>query len=49
MYLYINDKVLFDGDIYVIIYDYKNGKYEIRNEQSPRKVVLVKESEICAV
>ncbi|WP_159433425.1 hypothetical protein [Bacillus tuaregi] len=42
----INDKVLFAGDIYVILYDYKNGLYEIRSEQSPRKVVLVKENEI---
>ena len=45
----INDKVVFDGDIYIIIYDYKNGRYEIRNEQSPKKVHLVKESEIYAL
>jgi hypothetical protein len=45
----INDKVVFDGDIYVIIYDYKNGSYEIRNEQTPRKVHLVKETEIYAL
>jgi len=42
----INDKVLFDGDIYIILYDYRNGRYEIRSEKSPRKVVLVKENEI---
>lgn len=45
----INDKVVFDGDIYIIIYDYKNGRYEIRNEQSPKNVHLVKESEIYAL
>ena len=45
----INDKVVFDGDIYIIIYDYKNGRYEIRNEQRPKNVHLVKESEIYAL
>lgn len=42
----INDKVLFAGDVYIILYDYKNGCYEIRSENSPRKVVLVKANEI---
>jgi len=42
----INDKVLFAGDVYIILYDYKNGRYEIRSEKSPRKVMLVKENEI---
>jgi hypothetical protein len=45
----VNDKVVFNGDIYIIIYDYKNGRYEIRNEERPRKVHLVKETEICLV
>ncbi|WP_394231778.1 hypothetical protein [Niallia oryzisoli] len=42
----INDKVLFAGEVYIILYDYKNGRYEIRSEKSPRKVMLVKENEI---
>jgi hypothetical protein len=45
----INDKILFAGDVYTIIYDYKNGRFEIRNEESPRKVFLVTEKEIVKV
>ena len=45
----INDKILFAGDVYTIIYDYKNGRFEIRNEESPRKVFLVTEKEIVKI
>jgi uncharacterized protein involved in propanediol utilization len=45
----INDKVLFSGSIYTILFDYKNGKYEIRSEQPPLKVVLVREEEMTLI
>ncbi|MEY2194411.1 hypothetical protein AB7942_16965 [Neobacillus sp. BF23-41] len=41
-----NDKVLFAGDVYTIIYDYKNGLYEIKKEDERGKVVLVSENDI---
>ena len=45
----VNDKVLFAGDIYLIIFNYKNGRFEIRSEKSPKKVILVTEKEICPI
>lgn len=42
----INDKVLYSGDVYKIIFDYKNGQYEIMREDLLRKVELVTESQI---
>lgn len=42
----INDKVLFAGHIYRILFDYQNGRYEIRSEVSPKKVILVRKEEI---
>jgi hypothetical protein len=44
-----NDKILFAGDVYTIIYDYKNGRFEIRSDKSPRKVFLVTEKEISQI
>lgn len=45
----IKDKVLFSGNVYRIFYDYKNGQYEIKSENNPRKVLLVKENEISKI
>lgn len=42
----INDKVLYSGDVYKIIYDYKNGQYEIMRDDLLRKVELVTENQI---
>ncbi|WP_318502797.1 hypothetical protein [Bacillus sp. T3] len=42
----INDKVLYSGDVYKIIFDYKNGHFEIMRDDLLRKVELVKENEI---
>lgn len=42
----INDKVLFAGDVYMIVYDYKNGLYEIKKGDKLSKVLLVTENEI---
>jgi major membrane immunogen (membrane-anchored lipoprotein) len=40
------NKVLFAGDVYTIIYDYKNGQYEIKKDDARSKVLLVSENEI---
>lgn len=45
----INDKVLYSGKIYKIIYDYRNGQYEIMKDDLLRQVVLVKEHQITRV
>jgi hypothetical protein len=41
-----NNKVLFAGDVYTIIYDYRNGQYEIKKDDERSKVLLVSENEI---
>ncbi|WP_162990198.1 hypothetical protein [Mesobacillus foraminis] len=43
----IHDKVLYSGNVYRIIYDYKNGLYEIRRECNFYEVELVSETQIC--
>lgn len=42
----INDKVLYLGKMYKIIYDYRNGQYEIMKDDLLRQVILVKEDQI---
>lgn len=42
-------KVLFAGDVYTIVYDYKNGQYEIKKEDERSKVLLVSENEISRI
>lgn len=42
----INDKVIYSGNVYRIFYDYRNGQYEIKSENNPRKVLLVSEEEL---
>jgi hypothetical protein len=44
-----NNKILFAGDVYTIIYDYKNGPYEIKKEDERSKVLLVSENEISRI
>jgi hypothetical protein len=44
-----NNKILFAGDVYTIIYDYKNGQYEIKKEDERSKVLLVSENEISRI
>lgn len=45
----INDKVIFSGKIYRIIYDYRNGQYEIMKDDLLRQVELVTEDQITRV
>ncbi|MGJ7922827.1 hypothetical protein [Neobacillus sp. LXY-4] len=42
----INDKVLYSGNVYKIIFDYQNGRYEIMKEDTLRSVLLVTDHEI---
>lgn len=42
-----NIKVKYHGNIYTIIYDYKNGLYEIKSINNPYNVLLVSDHEIC--
>jgi hypothetical protein len=42
-------KVLFAGDVYRIVYDYKNGQYEIKKDDERSKVLLVSENEISRI
>jgi hypothetical protein len=42
----INDKVLYSGSVYKIVYDYHNGQYEIMKDGLLRKVILVSKNEI---
>ena len=42
----IEDKVLYCGNVFKIIFDYKNGQYEIMQENLLRRVFLVSENEI---
>lgn len=41
-----NDKVLYSGNVYKIIFDYENGLYEIMRDNLLREVLLVSEEEI---
>jgi hypothetical protein len=44
-----NNKVLFAGDVYTIIYDYKNGQYEIKKDDVRSRVLLVSENDISRI
>lgn len=44
-----NKKVKYDGHIYAIIFDYKNGLYEIQSIQNPYHVLLVSDKEISEI
>ncbi len=42
-----NRRVRYNGNLYKILYDYQNGRYEIQSLNNPDKVLLVAEHEIC--
>ncbi|WP_187119024.1 hypothetical protein [Bacillus marasmi] len=45
----INDKVLYLGKIYKVIYDYQNGQYEIMKDDLLKQVHLVKKEQLSPV